>query len=252
VERETVEYSAWAPRYERIRAEFGFPFDREEAAAQVLESLLPAPDGADPLVRIRDRIAGRDAVVVGLAPAAGPPPLWRRPSDARPPCILTADGATATCLAAGIVPTVIVTDLDGPVVSEIAANRRGSLVVVHAHGDNVPALREWVPQFPGEIVGSWAGPPRGPLLNVGGFTDGDRAAYLAADAGAREVLLWGFDFDHVTETDPVARARKLAKLRWARELLRELSEAGPPRLLTWNPDGSLVLYAGGKNASSTR
>ena len=247
-----MEYSAWAPRYERIRAEFGFPFEREEAAAALLESLLPSLDGRDPMALVRTRLAGRPAVVVGLAPSAGPPPLWRRPSGDRSPCVVTADGATATCLAAGIVPAVVVTDLDGPVASEIAANRRGSLVVVHAHGDNLAAIREWVPQFAGEVVGSWAGPPRGPLLDVGGFTDGDRAAYLAAHAGASEVLLWGFDFDHVSESDPTARSRKLAKLRWARRLLEELADEGPVRLLWWNLDGTVVPYGPGKNDASTR
>ncbi len=237
-----MEYSAWAPHYERIRAEFGFPFDREQRAAALLESLLPRAARHDPLPRLRELLSGREVVVAGLAPSAGPPPLWRRPGGGEPTAIVAADGATTACLAAGIVPSVIVTDLDGPIPSEIAANRRGSLVVVHAHGDNVEALREWVPQFPGEVVGSWAGPPREGLLDVGGFTDGDRAAFLAAHTGARRVLLWGFDFDHVTETDPAGRARKLAKLAWARTLLAELAAAGPVPILTWNPDGTSVPY----------
>jgi 2-amino-4-hydroxy-6-hydroxymethyldihydropteridine diphosphokinase len=241
-----VEYSAWAPRYERIRSEFGFPFEREEAAAALLESLLPPDAPADPLRSVRARLAGREVVVAGLAPAAGPPPLWRRPAGAPATAIVAADGATTACLAAGIVPSVIVTDLDGPIPSEISANRRGSLVVVHAHGDNVAALREWVPQFPGEVVGSWAGPPRARLLDVGGFTDGDRAAYLAADAGAQRVLLWGFDFERVEEPDPAARARKLAKLEWARRLLGELAADGPVPVLTWNPDGTTVPYGPGR------
>ncbi|MGD0250745.1 MAG: 6-hydroxymethylpterin diphosphokinase MptE-like protein [Thermoplasmata archaeon] len=241
-----MQYSAWAPRYERIRSEFGFPFEQEERAAALLESLLPGDAHPDPLSRIRDRLERREVIISGLAPAAGPPPVWRRPAGARPSAIVAADGATTACLAAGIVPSVIVTDLDGPIPSEVAANRRGSLVVVHAHGDNMAALREWVPQFPGEIVGSWAGAPRGTLLNVGGFTDGDRAAYLAAHVGASRILLWGFDFDQVEETDPTTRARKLSKLGWARCLLNELAELGPVPILTWNADGSLVPYGPGR------
>jgi 2-amino-4-hydroxy-6-hydroxymethyldihydropteridine diphosphokinase len=247
-----VEYAKWAPHYERIRLEFGFPTDREEAAAALLETLLPPPARADPLGRIRPRLNGRETIVVGLAPDAGPPPLWRRPAADRPLALIAADGATATCLAAGLVPTLVVTDLDGPLPSEIAANRRGSLVVVHSHGDNLPALSEWVPQFPGELVGSWSGPPRGPLLNVGGFTDGDRAAFLAEHCGAQRILLWGFDFDHVDEPDPAQRARKLAKLAWARRLLSLLAEQGRAPVLLWQKDGSLEPYVGGKSEASTR
>jgi 2-amino-4-hydroxy-6-hydroxymethyldihydropteridine diphosphokinase len=247
-----VEYSEWAPRYERIRAEFGFDFAREEKAAALLESLLPPEALIDPLGRVRALLGGREAIVVGLAPNAGPPPLWRRPASERPPALIAADGATVTCLAAGLVPTIVVTDLDGPVPSEITANRRGSLVVIHGHGDNLAALAEWVPQFPGALVGSWAGPPRGGLLDVGGFTDGDRAAYLAEHVGARRLVLWGFDFDHVEETDPTLRARKLSKLAWARRLLTELAERSRVPLLVWRPDGTETPYPGGNAVASTR
>jgi len=247
-----VEYTRWAPHYERIRLEFGFPSEREEAAAALLETLLPPAARGDPLVRIRPLLNGREAIVVGLAPDAGPPPLWRRPATDRPPALIAADGATATCLAAGIVPTMVVTDLDGPVPSEIAANRRGSLVVVHGHGDNLEALAEWVPQFPGELAGSWSGPPRGSLLNVGGFTDGDRAAFLAEHCEAARIVLWGFDFEHVNERDRDKRSRKLAKLAWARRLLSVLAQEGRTTVLTWQKDGSIQPYPEGKSGASTR
>lgn len=240
-----MEYSRWAPHYERIRAEFGFPFAREEVAAGVLLRLLKPADRTEPLGRLDRRIRGRDAVVVGDAPGAGPPPLWRLPPTRMRPALLAADGATAACLEAGLVPTVVVTDLDGPVPSEVAASGRGSVVVVHAHGDNVPSLERWVPEFPGELAGSWAGPPRPDLIDVGGFTDGDRAAFLAESVGARRILLWGFDFDRVDAPAPAARERKLAKLRWARELLGELARDGASPVLRWKLDGSLAPYRTG-------
>ncbi|HTP55028.1 MAG TPA: 6-hydroxymethylpterin diphosphokinase MptE-like protein [Thermoplasmata archaeon] len=240
-----MDYDVWAPRYARIRAEFGFPFEREVAAADALERLLRPEDRRDPLARLAPRIRGRDAIVVGDAPGAGPPPLWRLPPSPPRPALLAADGATAPCLAAGLVPSVIVTDLDGPVPSEVSASGRGSLVLVHAHGDNVPALERWVPEFPGELAGSWAGPPRPGLIDVGGFTDGDRAAYLAEALGARRILLWAFDFERVDVPDPSARAVKLAKLRWARELLGDLARSSPVPVLRWGLDGSLVPYSTG-------
>ena len=237
-----MEFSQWAPRYDRIRAEFGFPFEREVASAERLLELLPASAPTDPLVRLRPLVEHRPAVVVGLAPRSGPPPLWRLPPSERAPAILAADGATETCLDAGIVPTIVVTDLDGPVAAEVAANRRGSVVVIHAHGDNRASLEEWVGQFPGEVVGSWAGPPKPRLLNVGGFTDGDRAAYLADHLGAEKVLLWGFDFDRTAPTDPAAHEVKLAKLTWARRMLGELAADRRTPIFLWRSDGTLVPY----------
>lgn len=247
-----MEYSEWAPQYEALRREFGFPIDAEVAAADLLESLLPPEARRAPLVRLRERLAGRDAIIVGLAPDAGPPPLWRLPGGAGQPVVVAADGATATCLDAAIVPAVIATDLDGPVAAEVNANRRGSLVVVHAHGDNRAALEEWVPQFPGELAGSWSGPPRAGLLDVGGFTDGDRAAFLADAAGARRILLWGFDFERVDEPDASSRARKRAKLAWARRLLGLLARSRPAPTLRWRRDGTLVAYDTDSTDASTR
>jgi 2-amino-4-hydroxy-6-hydroxymethyldihydropteridine diphosphokinase len=246
----SMRYPAWAPRYDEIRREFGYPFEREEAAARRLEELLRPSDRREPLRRVATKVARRDAIVVGHAPGAGPPPIWRLPPTTPPPAVIAADGATASCLGAGLVPDVIVTDLDGPVPPELTASERGSLVVVHAHGDNVPALERWVPAFPGELVGSWAGEPRPALIDPGGFTDGDRAAYLAEEVGARRILLWGFDFETVDEPDPALRPRKLAKLAWARRLLAELARASPVPILTWERTGRTAPY--GSSVSFTR
>ena len=237
-----MEYGDWAVRYARIQREFGFPFDREERAAATLERLLPPASRREPIGRLGGRLRDRDAIVVGCAPGGGPPPLWRLPPSVDRPVLVAADGATEVCLAAGLVPAVVVTDLDGPVASEVTANGRGSLVLVHAHGDNVPALERWVPEFPGELAGSWAGPPRPALIDVGGFTDGDRAAFLAEAVGARQILLWGFDFEQAEETDPGRRSVKLAKLRWARALLGDLAAAGRVPVRTWERTGRLVDY----------
>ena len=247
-----MEYVEWAPFYERIRTEFDFPFEREKVAAARLEALLPPVARSHALARIRARLSKRDVIVVGLAPRAGPPPIWRLPSSDPSPVVVAADGAAAPCLDAGIVPTVIVTDLDGPMPTEVGANGRGSLVVVHAHGDNLTAIEEWLPQFPGELAGSWAGAPGPTLFNVGGFTDGDRAAFLAERSGARRILLWGFDFESVEEADPRRRARKLAKLAWARRLLEELARTARSPLLVWARDGSLAPYSAEKMDASTR
>jgi len=235
-----VRYALWAPRYEAIRSDFGYPFEREELAAATLERLLPEAARDAPLGRLRPRVVGRDAIIVGLAPGAGPPPVWRLPATGPAPAVVAADGATRACLDAGLVPNIIVTDLDGPVAAEVEANGRGAFVVVHAHGDNVPALERWVAEFPGEIAGSWAGPPRDGLLDVGGFTDGDRAAYLAEELGARRMLLWGFDQDLVDEPDERVREVKRRKLRWAHRLLEDLAREGRAPLLWWRRDGSFV------------
>jgi uncharacterized Rossmann fold enzyme len=247
-----VEYGLWAPRYREIARTFGFSLDRERLAADRLRALLPAEALEAPLQRCRLRIDGREAVVVGLAPGAGAPPIHLLSSAPKPRVVLAADGAAAACLSAGIVPDLVVTDLDGPVASEVTANARGALVVVHAHSDNVPAVERWVPEFSGALCGSWAGPPTPELIDVGGFTDGDRAAYLADALGAARVLLWGFDFARAEETDPAERTRKLRKLEFARASLGWLAQSSRTPVLTWRRDGSTEPFHAGPEPRSTQ
>ncbi|MEM0129173.1 MAG: 6-hydroxymethylpterin diphosphokinase MptE-like protein [Thermoplasmata archaeon] len=249
-----MEYARWAPVYERIRVDFGFAWAREEAAAADLRRRLPPDALRRPLERATERLRGRTVVVVGNAPGAGAPPVWRLRLPPADLAIVAADGATAPCLRAGLVPEVVVTDLDGPVASEVTANHRGALVVIHAHGDNRAAIADWAEAFPGAVAGSWAGAPSEGLLNVGGFTDGDRAAYLAEHGGASSILLWGFDFERVSEVDPVRADRKRAKLGWAARALGWLAASTAVPISLWERDGRRRPYPpdAGIAAASTR
>jgi uncharacterized Rossmann fold enzyme len=247
-----VEYGLWAPRYREIARSFGFSLDRERVAADRLRELLPPEALELPLERCRAKVVGREAVVVGLGPGAGAPPLHLLPRSSTARVVLAADGAAARCLAAGIVPDLVATDLDGPVASEVTANARGALVVVHAHGDNVPALERWVPEFGGALAGSWSGPPMPELIDVGGFTDGDRAAYLAEALGASRLYLWGFDFERTEEVDPGEQVRKLRKLDFARRSIAWLVQNSRTPVLSWRRDGSLQPFQGGPADRSTQ
>ncbi|MGI0054097.1 MAG: 6-hydroxymethylpterin diphosphokinase MptE-like protein [Thermoplasmata archaeon] len=233
-----VEYSRWAPYYERIAREFGYPFSAEEAAARELGELLDESARSGPETRLRRRLAGRDVLVLGRGGSGAAPPIARLPDHGSAVALIAADGAAEPCLGAGLVPAVIVTDLDGPVPVEVAGNARGALVLLHAHGDNRAALARWVPEFPGELAGSWAGAPGGGLVNFGGFTDGDRAVYLAEAMGARRIYLFGFDFERPAGPGSEPRPVKRAKLRWARYLIAELARSSPVPISFLRPDGS--------------
>jgi len=62
-------------------------------------------------------------------------------------------------------------------------------------------------------------PPRRPSTTPAGFTDGDRAAFLADACGADRLVFPGWSFD-----DPTVDAQKAKKLRWAERLLLVLEE----------------------------
>lgn len=140
--------------------------------------------------------------------------------------VVAADGATSTLLLRGIIPDVIVTDLDGAVEDQVEANKEGSVVFVHAHGDNMDAIRKYVPRFYGTVVCTCQCSPIEGVYNFGGFTDGDRAACIVASMGVRSIKLVGFDFESPSAKAGRSREVKARKLIWARRVLTILAEEG--------------------------
>lgn len=201
-----MDWDEWRPIYEEIVADFGFERKADEAARDELAMMLRGR--ADPTARLRSTFSGRTTTIVG----AGRP---IEPRGLAPP-IVVADKAVTTFAAAGGKPDMVVTDLDGdpPLLVDLSA--RGIPLAVHAHGDNREALARWVPHLRGPVLGTTQVEPRDGLVNAGGFTDGDRACFLAERFGAREIRLVGFDFERA------ASERKLRKLAWARRLVARL------------------------------
>jgi hypothetical protein len=198
-------FEDWEPYYLRILSHFSFDRARDEEAALLLSSLLTRDD----LPLLGELIRGRTVTVCGNGPNLVDE------LDRIRGTVIAADGAANRLFARGIRPDAIVTDLDGATKAFIGMNRAGTVIVVHAHGDNMPLLRKWVHRFPGPLVGTTQSRPFGGIHNFGGFSDGDRAVFLAHALGASEVVIAGFDLD-----DPSVGPVKRGKLLFARELLR--------------------------------
>jgi len=147
--------------------------------------------------------------------------------------VIVADGASTLFAELDIVPQAIVTDLDGDFSHIQKLNRKGSITVVHAHGDNISDVRNLVPKLKGPIIGSTQVEPRPHVYNFGGFTDGDRALFLAYVLGVRSVILGGMKFNGpVGEYSLLRKDKKkdirikLMKLEIAKELIKTLINLG--------------------------
>lgn len=222
-----MRWEDWEGHYRQILTEFGFSSADDVAAAERLAATLGRPPyrPGEAWARLERKLRGRRVVVLGAADSA---PQELRPIEIDVP-LITADGATSAALEEDRLPMLIVSDLDGRVEDEVAAVRRGSIIAIHAHGDNQEAVSRWLPRFEvTRVVGTCQTRPVPPLRNFGGFTDGDRACFIAHGLGAARLRLAGFDFSgrvgrYTGPFDPVVKARKLA---WARRLLGELERDG--------------------------
>ena len=201
----------WDRQYERIAAEFGYSPREDSRAAALLDKMLAGPPDTR---RLRDIISGRTVVCAG----AGASLLESLPHIGRSSAsCIAADSALPPLLKYGILPDIVVTDLDGDAESLVAAAGRGSMIVVHAHGDNADRL-DMARRLPG-CIGTAQTPPTGYVQNYGGFTDGDRAAFLASRFGARRIVLCGMDLGGPVTAWSNSTPAKPRKLRAAARLL---------------------------------
>jgi len=138
--------------------------------------------------------------------------------------LIAADGATSAVLEYRN-PEIIVTDLNGNVDDQLNAWRRGSWLVVHAHGDNIAQVRDIAPKLKERVIGTTQVEPFGKLYNFGGFTDGDRATFMAHELKAKKIYLAGMDLgSKIGERSGDKDAkRKLIKLKIYGELLAWLA-----------------------------
>jgi len=204
-----MRFAAFEPYYKAVLADFGFDRAADERARDVAAELA-TPLSLDRLGDWR----GTTVAVAGAAPRLGDDVALARDAD-----VVVAASVAADVLAdRGVTVDCMVTDLDKNPETAVELARDGTPVVAHAHGDNVPAVREWVPRLADEAtLATTQAAPVGPVRNVGGFTDGDRAAFLADHLGAAELVFPGWEFD-----DPSVGSMKARKLDWAARLLRLL------------------------------
>jgi 2-amino-4-hydroxy-6-hydroxymethyldihydropteridine diphosphokinase len=212
-----LHFEDWEPRYLAVTRDLGYSTEGDLEAAQRLAKLAFLRAGT---------VVGDEALAPLLSKqpvfvcAAGPTleeELAERRLDGT---VIAADGATARLLKRGTLPEIIVTDLDGDMQAILSASRKGSIVVAHAHADNIPQLEEYIPQIAGPLVPSVQCQPPAGTHNYGGLTDGDRAVYLADHFGASRIVLSGFDFG-----DPVAHPLSLKRQRkfiWGAMLIASL------------------------------
>ncbi len=232
----------WRDDYAWITRFLGIDESGDRSALKLLlESFDPRPCLVPEL---RRRFSGRVAIVIGASESVlvdldrliDLRHLWEGKAF-----LVAADTATPLLLSRGLVPDLVVTDLDGPVEALVKASRSGSNLFVHGHGDNVRTLREALPLLEERAEPTTQVPmPQGHVHNFGGFTDGDRSAYVSVALGARAVLLLGMCLR--CGVSPLSAVGKTAEGIWVERKRRKLvvAERMLRRLAEWRRDLLLV------------
>lgn len=224
-----MKFVDWFPYYQDIRRQFGYSTEMDQQAAELLSKLIRRK-ALDPKI-LRRKIEGKQVIVVGAGRSLdhGMTFLKKNKKSVK----IVADGAVQALIERKIKPDIVVTDLDGNLPFLFEAERLGATMVIHAHGDNVDKLKKAIPKFK-RVIGSTQIMPVKNVYNFGGFTDGDRCAFLAEEFGASEIILVGMDFGReigiYSKGFVINSQLKMEKMRVARRLLEMLSKRSGSKL----------------------
>lgn len=115
----------------------------------------------------------------------------------------------------GKIPHILVTDLDGIDGIDSALLKKIPLIVAHLHGDNIErALKffSYLKNLDLCVLFTIQTDPFPPFFNLGGFTDGDRAVFVALFFGARKIEVYGIGEksipNNLSEIPPDIRTKK--------------------------------------------
>ena len=192
-----MEFGLWEKYYTEILDDFGFSRKNDEESAKLLDEIL-STEGCLTLDDLSTIVGFSDKYIVfGAGPSLKEHiRLLKKEYDLRDYILVAADGATTALIEERLVPDIVATDLDGRLDDILLANIRGANIIIHAHGDNIDKIAKLTPFFT-SVLGTTQAQPVGNLYNFGGFTDGDRALFLAVALGASEITLAGMDFGDV-------------------------------------------------------
>ena len=216
-----MNFEEWEPLYLQIVKDFGYSVEEDRKSAEILADLIAKqrrPVNVDLI--LNSLIRGFRFVLLGPCPLDGMEfgEVRKRVKTGSHSLATVGDG-TGSALRAGLKPKLTFTDLDGAPQGDVDANNGGSVVVIHAHGDNIPALREWISKFPGPIIPTCQCKPFPGINNWGGFTDGDRAFCALRHFGAKNIEVVGFDFDKPCGSKRADLETKRHKLEWAERII---------------------------------
>ena len=219
----------WQKRYLQILKEFNYTEKKDKESAILLDSILR---NSDTEKKIEKMISKKTVFVIGSGPSLSI--AISKLKNFKETIKIVADSAVKPLVDNEIVPDIIITDLDGDEPTLKKLGKTKSIIVVHAHGDNIKKL-EFASQFKNSI-GTTQTKPFGKLHNFGGFTDGDRGVFLANQFGAKKIILFGMDLGNrigkFSNTKKAERKTKIMKLQTAESLLEWLANNTESELLT--------------------
>ena len=211
----------WTTRYNEIVNDFGYSKKNDVQSSRLLDSLLSKKTRTAELKKL---IENESIFIIGAGPSLlSCIPILKKYNKITK---IVADGATKALIENNLKANIVVTDLDGDIPVLKRVGKTNTIMVVHAHGDNLEKL--YIAKNFKKCIGTTQAKPFGKIHNFGGFTDGDRCVFLANHFKARKIILFGMDFGTTigsfSKTRIANKDIKIRKLRRGKKLLEWLAQ----------------------------
>ena len=211
----------WTTRYNEIVNDFGYSKKKDIQSSRLLDSLLSKKTR---IAELKKLIENESIFIIGAGPSLlSCIPILKKYNKITK---IVADGATRALIENNLKANIVVTDLDGNIPALKRVGKTNTIMVVHAHGDNLEKL--YIAKNFKKCIGTTQAKPFGKIHNFGGFTDGDRCVFLANHFKARKIILFGMDFGttigNFSKTKIANKDIKIRKLRRGKKLLEWLAQ----------------------------
>ena len=211
----------WATRYNEIVNDFGYSKKNDVQSSRLLDSLLSKKTR---ITELKKLIENESIFIIGAGPSLlSCIPILKKYNKITK---IVADGATKALIENNLRANIVVSDLDGDIPALKRVGKTNTIMVVHAHGDNLEKL--YLTKNFKNCIGTTQAKAFGKIHNFGGFTDGDRCVFLANHFKARKIVLFGMDFGTTigsfSKTRIANKDIKIRKLRRGKKLLEWLAQ----------------------------
>ncbi|MFX0149616.1 MAG: 6-hydroxymethylpterin diphosphokinase MptE-like protein [Candidatus Hodarchaeota archaeon] len=232
-----MDWLEWQKQYYKIVDKLGLNVKADKESTKLLKTFFVecSPDKRTQILYKLKSVLRQPVIIAGAGPSLEKDLLNLISTDIIiKGSLIAVDGATKLFQQRKLIPTLVVTDLDGDLKAIEWAIKNGVLTLIHAHGDNKDIVSHFLKKNE-EILkecavwGTTQCSPNQILFNFGGFSDGDRAIFLALHFQCPLIGLVGFDFGttigkYSTQYSHKEKSteRKLQKLEIALDLINSL------------------------------
>lgn len=206
-----LDFPAAQEWYKKILQNFSFSQSEDEKARDFLYSMRKKFNPKTLIDEIIRNLSNKQPVFFGAGPN-----LWRQLSQISKGLIkhrknfylVAADGSANALKLFNLWPDLIVSDLDGVLYEDmVSILKHGTIALIHGHGDNLKQITLFssLLMIHSRIICTTQTPPKYPIINPGGFTDGDRGLFFLHHLCDLKKTFWLFGYEFKESVGPFSK-----------------------------------------------